>query len=152
MFRSKLSLTRHKAIKPLVLVTSVLVLAVLITVSGHSVGSALSKHEVSRSASSAPFKADQDKRVEVEVITITPDGFEPQEIVRPAGPFLLAVTNRSGIDSLNLQLVTERRDKLREKSLPLETPRWREVINPPPGRYVITEANHPEWAFSLIIQ
>lgn len=102
------------------------------------------------STPSVPVKTD--RRLEVETVTITPDGFEPQEIVRPAGPFLLSVTNRSGVDSLNIQLETETHGRLREKSLPLETPHWREVINPPPGRYVITEPNHPEWTFSLIIQ
>jgi hypothetical protein len=101
-------------------------------------------------SSLAPVQTNQPR--EVDVVTITPEGFEPQEIVRPAGPFLLSVSNRSGIESLDLHLETEQRGKLREKSLPLETPYWREVINPPPGRYVITEANHPEWTFSLIIQ
>ena len=130
-------------------ITSILGLAVM-TVSGHSERWAANNHEENRSTSSAPEKTDRPH--EVEVVTITPDGFEPQQIVRPPGPFLLAVTNRSGFDSLNLQLETEARGKLREKSLALTTPHWREVINLQPGRYVVTEADHPEWTFSLIIQ
>lgn len=134
MFRSKLAVTS----------------ALLVVASIHTGSWALSKHEENHSSSSAPVQTDRPR--EVEVVTITPDGFEPQEIVRPAGPFLLSVSNRSGIDSLDLHLETEQRGKLREKSLPRETPHWREVINLQPGRYVVTEANHPEWTFSLIIQ
>ena len=129
---------------------SILSLAGLIVLGGYTGSGASNQQDEIRPTSQAQAKSGQ--RVESEVVTITPDGFEPQEIVRPAGPFLLFVTNQSGFDSLNLNLETEARGKLREKSLPLETPYWREVINPPPGRYVITEANHPEWTFSLIIQ
>lgn len=130
-------------------ITSILGLAVM-TVSGHSERWTAKNHEENRSTSSAPEKTD--RPFEVEVVTISSDGFEPQQIVRPPGPFLLAVTNRSGIDSLDVHLETEARGKLREKSLPLITPHWREVMNLQPGRYVVTEANHPEWTFSLIIQ
>ncbi len=152
MFRSKLAARRQTAIKALVLGTGILGLAVLMTGSGHSGSSGLSRHDENGSAASASVKTDQRQRLEIEVITITPDGFEPQEIVRPAGPFVLSVTNQSGIDALNLQIETEQRGKLREKLLPLETPYWREVINLPSARYVITEVNHPEWTFSLVIQ
>ena len=131
-------------------ITSILALAVVTAVSGRGEQWTANNQEEHRSTSSAPEKTD--RPFEVEVVTITPDGFEPQQIVRPPGPFLLAVTNRSGLDSLDVQLATEERGKLREKSLPLTTPRWREVMNLRPGRYVITEANHPEWTFSLIIQ
>lgn len=149
MFRSKFVVTRPSIGKTLVVI-SIFGLALFTTASGHIGGRTLSKHEEPRSVSSAPDKTGQ--RLEVEEVTITADGFDPQQIVRPAGPFFLSVTNRSGVDSLNIQLETEQHGKLREKSLPLETPYWREKFSPPTGRYVITEVNHPEWTFSLIIQ
>jgi hypothetical protein len=142
MFWSRLAFSRKTII--VALITSLAVSALLITVSGHS-GKAQPKP-------APPEQGKKDQRLEVEVVNISPDGFEPQEIERKAGPFLLSVSNRSGIDSLNIKIETEQHGRFREKSLPLETPYWREVIDPPPGRYVITEANHPEWTLTFIIQ
>ena len=148
MFRSTLAATHITLMNRLVLVSVVVVSVLLITVSGYS--EVWTTPQPTTYRSSSTVQANQ--QPEVEVVTITADGFDPQEIVRPAGRFLLSVTNRSGLDSLNLRLENEQGSRLREKSLPLEALYWREVINPPRGRYVITEDNHPEWKFSLVIQ
>lgn len=142
MLRSILTLTRQTTSNRLVLIASILVSAFLMTVSVTAI-----KREPS-----SPAPVAKAGRLEVEVVTITPEGFEPQQIVRPPGRFILAVRNQSGIDSLTVQLETEQRGKVREKALPLETPYWREVINVPPGKYIFTEVNHPEWILSLTIQ
>jgi hypothetical protein len=43
----------------------------------------------------APFQA--------ELITTTPAGFEPTEITRPHGRFLLAIDNRSGLEERDVE-------------------------------------------------
>ena len=60
---------------------------------------------VAPSAANAPGPAalqgnDPEGRLEVELITVRPDGFEPAEIIRADGRFLLAVENRSGLEDL----------------------------------------------------
>jgi len=144
MFWSKLAFSRITIV--LALIAGVVLSVLLISVSGHSTA------WTSSTENSKPQQGKRDQPLEVEVVNIMPDGFEPQQIERPAGPFLLAVTNRSGVDSLNVQIETEQHSRFREKSLPLLTPYWREVIDPPPGKYVITEPNHPEWTLTLVIQ
>jgi hypothetical protein len=148
MFCSKLAFSRKTIV--LALIAGVVLSVLLISVSGHSTVWTSSTEDSKPPAPAQQGKKDQ--RLEVEVVNITPDGFEPQQIERPAGPFVLAVTNRSGVDSLTVQIETEQHSRFREKSLPLLTPYWREVINPPPGKYVITEPNHPEWTLTLVIQ
>ena len=81
-----------------------------------------------------------------------PEGFEPQQLERTAGPFILSVTNQSGVDALNVRIETEQHDRFREKTLPLITPYWRERIDPPKGKHIITEENHPEWTLTLTIK
>lgn len=86
-------------------------------------------------------------RLEAERITIRPTGFEPVEINRPAGRFLLAVNDRSGRDSVVITLLRESGERLHEVRM-RERPRkheWRQVVNLPPGRYVLREAGHPAW-------
>jgi hypothetical protein len=85
------------------------------------------------------------QRIETELIKIGPNGFEPAEITRPEGRFLLAIQNRSGLAEIALQV--SREDSHARFLIPTRKKRqdWRDVIAPPPGRYVLTEANHPEW-------
>lgn len=142
MFWSRRMFTRKTLLSALIACAAVSVL--LLTVSGHS------GNEVMGPVVTPQGKKDQ--KLEIEVVTITPEGFEPQQLERPAGPFILAVTNQSGFDALNVRIETEQHDRFSEKTLPLETPYWRERINPPSGKYIITEEHHPEWMLTLIIK
>jgi|GEM_PF-2033417 len=126
------------------LIAGLVVSVLLITVSGHS------SKKVTGSVLTPQGKKDQ--KLEIEAVTITPEGFEPQQLERTAGPFILSVTNQSGVDALNVRIETEQHDRFREKTLPLITPYWRERIDPPKGKYIITEENHPEWTLTLIIK
>lgn len=88
---------------------------------------------------------------ESELITITPHGFEPQEITRPQGRFLLMIDNRSGLSATSLALTREAGERTHEMRVPREEPDWSDVVNLPPGRYVLTEDDHSEWTCVLII-
>lgn len=84
--------------------------------------------------------------LETQRITLRPTGFEPAEITRPAGRFLLAINDRSGQHDSGFVLRRSIGDQLREFRLS-ETPRkreWREVVNLPPGRYVLSDTANPE--------
>src|SRR5215207_2646259 len=87
----------------------------------------------------------QNNRMEAELITIEPHGFEPAEIVRPRGRFLLSIDNRSGLEDIQLRL--ERADGGRVPALELRNRRlsWREDVDLPPGQYVIRETNQRDW-------
>ena len=84
-------------------------------------------------------------RVEAELITIEPHGFEPAEITRPQGRFLLGLDNRSGLEDIQLQL--ERADGGKVSALETRDRRlsWRKEVDLAPGRYVIRERNHVNW-------
>ena len=91
------------------------------------------------------------ERVEVELITLRRNGFEPSEIRRPQGSFVLGVDNRSGIEGVELRL-----ERLAGGRLPALQTRarklsWRELVDLPAGEYVLKEANHPEWACAISI-
>jgi hypothetical protein len=142
MFWSR-RLSTRKTILP-ALIACIAVSVLLLTVKGHS------SKKVTSPVLTPQVKKDQ--KLEIETVTITSEGFEPQQLERPAGPFILSVVNRSGVDALNVRIETEQHGRFREKSLPQLTPYWRERIDPYPGRYIITEENHPEWTLTLIIK
>jgi hypothetical protein len=86
-----------------------------------------------------------DEPMEVEVITVRPNGFEPREITRPQGRFMLAINNHSGATELALQLDRVQGNRVHEVRLPKSRVRWNKVLNLPPGDYVLSEQNHPDW-------
>ena len=119
-----------------------------------------SAHEVIVPSPTAPNNAasipvsSQDKsaeRVEVELITINARGFEPTEITRPKGRFVLAVRNKSGVAELALQLARENGNALHSARLPRGKRFWGNSLDLSPGAYLITEANHPDWIGRITI-
>src|SRR5262249_14828428 len=92
------------------------------------------------------------ERIEMEHITLTPRGFEPSAITRPRGAFYIAVDNRSGFqDELAFRLDRVDGNRLHEARLPKGRLGWRQLVDLPPGRYAVTEADHPDWVCSVTI-
>jgi hypothetical protein len=85
------------------------------------------------------------------LVTIRPTGFEPAEVSCPKGRFLLMVDNRSGLTDVLLRLVHETGHQEREERVSQGKLGWREVFDLPPGRYQLTEANHPNWVCHITI-
>ena len=104
-----------------------------------------------RAVSTLPQGGSPQEAMEAELITILPTGFEPSEIRRPAGKFLLAIDNRSGLPEIKLSLVRVAGRSAQELSIRRERPDLRKVVELEPGAYLLTEANHPDWIGRLII-
>ena len=92
------------------------------------------------------------QRIEGEIIGVTPHGFEPKEIVRPAGPFLLVIDNRSGVAVINLLLSRDVGLPIRSALLPHERRLWSDIVDLSPGSYTLREPTHPDWVCHITIQ
>jgi hypothetical protein len=107
-----------------------------------------------RSAISSPLVRQSQRPVadfESELVTITPHGFEPTEIVRPKGAFQLAIEDRSGLETLSLQLSRSVGARLLNMRSLRTEPNWNEVVDLEPGEYVLTAVENPRWTCRLII-
>lgn len=83
--------------------------------------------------------------VQAELITITPTGFEPAELTRPQGRFLLAIDNQSGLDEVQFYFEREAGGRV---NVPLSRRgklAWREVIDLTPGTYILRATNDENW-------
>jgi hypothetical protein len=78
---------------------------------------------------------------EVELITLRPAGFEPAEISRAKGPFVLFVDDRSGKEQTSLELKRMNGERLRAISLQRKKSEWNDVVDLPPGTYVLQDGN-----------
>jgi hypothetical protein len=90
-------------------------------------------------------------QLETELVTITPAGFEPAQITRPQGRFMLAVDNRSGLDEVALYLERETVGRVNIALSRKGKLAWRETIDLPPGHYVLRAANDESWRCAITI-
>lgn len=89
---------------------------------------------------------------EVELITITPDGFQPAAITRPSGLFAIAYENYSGMSSVSPRIDAQSGVNLHHLSMSLLTRAWIGEFNLAPGKYFIRELSHPDWSCVLTIE
>jgi len=87
---------------------------------------------------------------EVELITLRPAGFEPTEISRPKGPLVLFVEDRSGKENSSLELKRMSGERLRAIGLQRKKSEWNEVVDLPPGTYVLQDGDS-EWRCQITI-
>ena len=122
-----------------------LIVALVIVVASFA-GSAYMKRDVTLS----PQRQKQD-RLETELITLQPSGFEPNEIRRPQGAFILGVDNRAGVEAIELQFMRADGQRLKALQTPKRKVSWREVVDLAPGQYLLSVANHPDWTCNVTI-
>jgi len=89
--------------------------------------------------------------VQAELITVTPTGFEPSELTRPTGRFLLAIDNQSGLDEVEFYFEREAGGRV---NVPLSRRgklAWREIVDLTPGTYVLRATNDESWRCRITI-
>ena len=79
---------------------------------------------------------------EIELVTLTPSGFEPAEISRPKGPFVLFVDDRSGRENSSLGLQRVSGERLRTVSLQRNKSQWNDTVDLTPGTYILQDVNN----------
>jgi hypothetical protein len=88
--------------------------------------------------------------LDAEHITLRSTGFEPHEISRPAGHFLLAIDNVTGMGEMSFRLLDQSGARLRD--FPANGRfRLRQVVDLPAGRYALVESKHPNWVCRITI-
>ena len=79
------------------------------------------------------------------------NGFLPEEITRPAGEYLLSVTDLTNLPDLTFSLNRENGEQVHKAKVPKEKRSWRQHIRLTPGDYVLTVVDHPEWTCRITI-
>ena len=122
------------------------VIAAVVIVIASIAGSAYMKRDVTLSQ-----QREKQARLETELITLHPSGFEPNEIRRPQGAFILGVDNRSEVETIELQFMRADGHRLNVLQNRKRKVSWREVVDLAPGQYLLSVANHPDWTCNITI-
>jgi hypothetical protein len=88
---------------------------------------------------------------EIELITLRPSGFEPAEVTRPKGAFVLFIDDRSGREESSLVLQRLNGGQLRAIGLQRKRSEWNDVVDLTPGTYVLQDANNSELRCQITI-
>lgn len=110
--------------------------------------------EAGEAQSQSPTAA-QTEPLEVELITVGPNGFEPALIKRPAGPFILVIQNRSGTDLGPLLLETEESgrptpaNRIASARIDRERLDYSEMLELPSGNYRLRQSENTAWSFRI---
>ena len=102
-------------------------------------------------AAPKPLQSKPNEKIEGEIVTIRPVGFDPPEIIRAGGRFTLLVDNRSGLEGVTLRLDQEGGPRLHDVEVPREKLDWVQGVDLAPGQYLLTEANNPSWVCRITI-
>ena len=132
-------------------ISSSIAMAVVIAALVIGIASFAGNAYMKREAALSPQREKQG-RLETELITLQPSGFEPTEIRRAQGAFILGVDNRAGVESIELQFMRADGQRLNALQTPKRKVSWREVVDLPPGEYLLSVAHHPEWTCKITIQ
>jgi hypothetical protein len=95
--------------------------------------------------------ASDNSQLEVELVTLRPAGFEPAEITRPKGPFVLFIDDRSGTESSSLVLKRMNNERLRAIILGRKKSDWHDVLDFAPGTYLLQDAANSELRCQITI-
>ena len=110
-----------------------------------------SRASTSLTIPSPPQSQTRVARVATRLITLQPNGFEPNQFTNTKGPFFLVVGNRSGIPDVTLRIDREVGGRVKEVQGNVRKKRWSGLLDLPPGRYILSEVNHPDWVCRFTI-
>jgi hypothetical protein len=110
-------------------------------------------HNANALASVPTAPSQQNPKIEVEILTLRENGFEPKVISRPKGAFHLALNNQSQLrELLTFSMLEEKGRKLKDEKLNGGGKhRSNTLYNLSPGKYQLMVNEHPEWYCSFEI-
>jgi hypothetical protein len=105
-----------------------------------------------KTASMAALSPSQnnEKKKEIAVVLLSPEGFYPKVITIPQKKFALAINNRTGVSELTLGLFRGKTQKQAEKVLKREFMTEYLELNLSSGEYELRDLTRPEWVLRLI--
>ena len=90
--------------------------------------------------------------IQVMLLAVRAEGFEPAEIKVSAGEYLFVLTNRSGLDEIDVGVALENGEPLGHGNVRSRRKDWKQRIKLTPGVYVLSESSHPEWTCRVVVE
>lgn len=89
--------------------------------------------------------------IQVVLLALQAEGFEPAEIRLSPGEYLFVVRNRSGQDETDVRLARENGEPLGHAKVRARRSDWKQRLKLTPGVYLLRETSHPEWTCRIVV-
>lgn len=93
----------------------------------------------------------QGEVLQVKLVTLTPRGFDPPELISSKSKFVLDVENITGLSEISLIFEKASQEPVQTKQLSRGKVGWARAYDLEPGIYVLKEANHPDWRCTITV-
>jgi hypothetical protein len=94
----------------------------------------------------------QQDDTQAKLVTISPGGFEPQQLLVTQKRFLLAIENRCRLDTISLRLSRADSGFLASTTMARGRLLWSQLFTLPAGQYILTEDSHPDWVCTITVR
>ena len=89
--------------------------------------------------------------IQVVLLALRPEGFEPSELQLTPGEYLFVVKNRTGLDEINVRLARENGQPMLAGKSGLRRQDLKQRLHLTPGTYRLTETDHPDWTSTIVV-
>jgi hypothetical protein len=90
--------------------------------------------------------------IQVVLLSLRPEGFEPTEMQLPLGDYLFVVRNRTGLDEVNVRLAGESGQPMLAAKVGLRRQDLKQRLHLALGTYRLTEKDHPDWTCTIVVR
>lgn len=90
--------------------------------------------------------------IQVVLLALRPEGFEPAEMQLPAGEYLFVVKNRTGLDEVNVRLIKANIHSLLAARVGSGGKDVKQRLHLAQGTYRLTETDHPDWTCTIVVE
>jgi hypothetical protein len=104
-----------------------------------------------QSAAAQGSDSQDSTNIQVVLVALRPEGFEPAEIELPAGEYLFVVRNRTGLDEINVRLQRENGEPLGQGKIEPRRKDWKQRLKLTPGTYILSEDSHSDWHCRIVV-
>ena len=143
--------------KPLIVLTAVLLLVVVATASNLA-GRDVTVEDVSINTIppvSVPSDLGQSDEAGAEVklvlLALLPHGFENSEMQLEPDDYLFVIGNRTGMREVNLRIDREGKERVATVTAVGRQRDWKQRLKLIPGIYLITANDNPDWSCRLVV-
>lgn len=89
--------------------------------------------------------------IKLVLLALRPEGFDSSEMQLTAGEYLFIISNRTGLDEVNVRLHREGQERMAAGTV-RRRKGWKQRLKLTPGTYLVTVNGNPDWTCRIVVE
>lgn len=90
--------------------------------------------------------------VKLVLLALRPEGFDSNEMQLTAGEYLFMISNRTGLDEVNVRLHREGKERMAAGTVRGRRKEWKQRLKLTSGTYLVTVDGNPDWTCRIVVE